>query len=322
MMKMEIIQKKLIKSMEDKWEINDMNDTSIFLETERLILRKMTQLDYNDLCKILQDEEVMYAYEGAFSNEEVQNWLDRQMQRYQDDGFGLCAVILKENGKMIGQCGLTMQEIPNGRVVEVGYLFQKKYWHKGYATEAAKACKQYAFNVLNVKEVFSIVRDNNIASQKVAKRNGMTCIGTFTKHYRGIDMPHYLFSVKCQSRSNYMNREKIIKYINEKYHNLQEYPWEDKPTYMTFKHENNKKWFALIIDIPFEKLKINKQGIVDIINLKNIPEMIGGLRKQQGILPAYHMNKEHWITVLLDGSVNEEKIYELIDVSYELTMKK
>lgn len=169
-----------------------------FLETERLILRKMTQSDYNDLCKILQDEEVMYAYEGAFTDQEVKDWIDRQINRYQEDGFGLYAVILKENGKLIGQCGLTMQDIPNDRVVEVGYLFQKKYWHKGYATEAAKACKEYAFNVLKVKEIFSIIRDTNLASQNVAKRNGMTCVATFTKHYRGIDMPHYLFSVKNQ----------------------------------------------------------------------------------------------------------------------------
>lgn len=173
-----------------------MNETSIFLETERLILRKMTQADYKDICKILQDEEVMYAYEGAFSDNEVKDWIDRQIKRYQEDGFGLCAVILKENGEIIGQCGLTMQDIPNDRVVEIGYLFQKQYWHNGYATEAAKACKEYAFNVLNVKEVFSIIRDTNIASQNVAKRNRMTCVGTFTKHYRGIDMPHYLFSVK------------------------------------------------------------------------------------------------------------------------------
>ena len=76
------------------------------------------------------------------------------------------------------------------------------------------------------------------------------------------------------------------------------------------------------MDVPFEKLNIDKQGMVDIINLKNIPEIIGGLRKQPGILPAYHMNKEHWITVLLDGSVSEEKINDLIDVSYELTKKK
>ena len=76
------------------------------------------------------------------------------------------------------------------------------------------------------------------------------------------------------------------------------------------------------MDIPFEKLKINKDGIVNVINLKNIPEMIGGLRKEEGILPAYHMNKEHWITVLLDGTVLKEKICELIDLSYEISMQK
>jgi RimJ/RimL family protein N-acetyltransferase len=78
----------------------------------------------------------------------------------------------------------------------VGYLFQKAYWHNGYATEAAIACRDYAFEKINADEVFSIIRDNNIASQNVAKRNGMTIKDTFVKHYRGIDMPHYLFSVK------------------------------------------------------------------------------------------------------------------------------
>lgn len=81
----------------------------MILETERLYLREMEQSDYNSLCRILQDKEVMYAYEGAFSDAETKEWLDRQISRYQKWGFGLWAVILKENGEMIGQCGLTMQ---------------------------------------------------------------------------------------------------------------------------------------------------------------------------------------------------------------------
>lgn len=166
------------------------------LETQRLVLRKMTQADYRDLCAILQDEQVMYAYEGAFSDEEVQNWLDRQLARYQEDGIGLYAVVLKETGAMIGQCGLTYQDTPEGRVLEVGYLFQQVYWHHGYATEAARACKEYAFRTLGADRVCSIIRDTNTASQNVAKRNGMTVTGTFVKHYRGVDMPHYVFSVK------------------------------------------------------------------------------------------------------------------------------
>lgn len=166
------------------------------METERLLLREMTQSDYTDLCKILQDEDVMYAYEGAFSDEEAQEWFDRQISRYKEYGFGLYAVILKETCDMIGQCGLTIQEFNEKRMLEIGYLFQKSYWHKGYAIEEAKACKEYAFTVLKADEVFSIIRDTNIASQKVAKRNGMVYIDTFIKHYRGVDMPHYIFSVK------------------------------------------------------------------------------------------------------------------------------
>ena len=117
-------------------------------------------------------------------------------------------------------------------------------------------------------------------------------------------------------------REEIEKYINENYDAIQEYPWEKYPNFTTFKHSNNKKWFALIADVPFEKLKIKKEGIVDVINLKNIPEMIGSLRKNEGILPAYHMNKEHWITILLNGTVPKQKICELIDISYDLTSKR
>lgn len=113
----------------------------MILETERLYLREMNQRDFVALCKILQDDETMYAYEGAFSNEETQEWLDRQISRYRKWGFGLWAVILKETDEMIGQCGLTMQPWKNEEVLEIGYLFNRIYWHRGYALEAAEACK-------------------------------------------------------------------------------------------------------------------------------------------------------------------------------------
>lgn len=171
------------------------------LETKRLYLRKMNQGDYDALCRILQDPEVMYAYEHAFSDEEVQDWLDRQIRRYETYGFGLWAVILKENEEMIGQCGLTMQDAGGREVVEAGYLFRKAYWHKGYATEAAIACRDYAFEKLHIEEVYSIIRDNNIPSQNVAIRNGMAVCGGFTKHYYGIDMPHLVYSVKRENQS-------------------------------------------------------------------------------------------------------------------------
>ncbi len=168
----------------------------MFLETERLYLREMEQSDFDSLCKILKDEETMYAYEGAFNDTEVQEWLDRQIARYQKYGFGLWAAVLKESGKMIGQCGLTMQPWKDKELLEIGYLFQREYWHRGYAVETAKACKKYAFEVLEADEVCSIIRDTNIASQNVAIRNGMAVTDTWTKHYRGIDMPHYCFAIR------------------------------------------------------------------------------------------------------------------------------
>lgn len=173
-----------------------MGGKIVKLETARLVMREMNQSDFASLCKILQDEETMYAYEGAFSNTEAQDWLDRQISRYQKWGFGLWAVILKETGEMIGQCGLTMQPWKDTEVLEIGYLFNRNYWHKGYATEAAVACKRYAFEVLKADEVCSIIRDTNIPSQNVALRNGMTQADTWTKHYRGIDMPHHRFLVR------------------------------------------------------------------------------------------------------------------------------
>lgn len=168
----------------------------VILTTERLVLREMQQADYPALCRILQDADVMVAYEGAFTDSEVQQWLDRQLERYRKDGFGLWAVVLKSTGEMIGQCGVTLQDCLGRQVQEVGYLFQKAHWHRGYATEAAMACRDYAFSTLHAGEVFSIIRDTNTASRRVAQRNGMQVTGSFVKHYRGVDMPHLVFSVK------------------------------------------------------------------------------------------------------------------------------
>ena len=168
----------------------------MIFETERTYLREMNQTDFNSLCKILQDKDTMYAYEGAFNDKEVQEWLDRQLSRYQKWNFGLWAVILKETDEMIGQCGLTMQPWKEKEVLEIGYLFNRFYWHKGYAIETAKASKKYAFEAIKANEVCSIIRDTNTPSQNVAIRNGMTKADTWVKHYRGIDMLHYRYVIQ------------------------------------------------------------------------------------------------------------------------------
>ena len=166
------------------------------IETERLYLREFVKNDYSDLCEILQDIDVMYAFEHAFSKEEVENWYNKNIDRYKKDGFGLWAVINKNTNDFIGQCGLTLQHINEKEYLEIGYLFKKKNWHKGYATEAALGCKKYGFETLNADKLFSLIKENNIASQNVAKRIGMVKIDEIMKHYYNMDMLHYIFEAR------------------------------------------------------------------------------------------------------------------------------
>ena len=169
----------------------------MILETVRLRLREIEDEDFPALCRMLQDPAVMYAYEHAFSDQEAWDWLRRQQERYRTDGFGLWAVVEKATGEMVGQCGITWQSVGDGRQMpEVGYLLERAAWHKGYATEAARSCRDYAFNTLGFQEVCSIIRDNNLPSQSVARRNGMTPRGTLVKHYYDMDMPHVIFTVR------------------------------------------------------------------------------------------------------------------------------
>ncbi len=114
----------------------------------------------------------------------------------------------------------------------------------------------------------------------------------------------------------------MIKYIAETYSADAEYLWLKNPNYAVFRHPNNRKWFAAILDIPKSKLGINQDGIVDIINLKCDPILVGSLRNEAGFFPAYHMSKASWISVALDGSADDEKIKWLLDLSFDLTAKK
>ena len=168
------------------------------LETQRLFLREMTEGDYHDLAAILQDAETMYAYEHAFSEEEVWDWLRRQQERYRKDGFGLWAAVEKRTGEMVGQAGITLQEIEGERLPEIGYLLKRRHWHKGYASEAAAGCRRYAFETLRLPRVYSIIRENNLPSRRVAERGGMKVVKTTVKHYYGMDMPHLVY---CRERS-------------------------------------------------------------------------------------------------------------------------
>lgn len=116
-----------------------------------------------------------------------------------------------------------------------------------------------------------------------------------------------------------MNRKEVENYIFETYGVKKESPWADDPESVIFRHRLNRKWFALIMRIPQKRLGLSGEEQVDVMNVKCYPELIESLRFSEGFFPAYHMNKTHWITVLLDENADKEKIKTLLDISYELT---
>ena len=149
------------------------------IETNRLILRELTPDYAADLSLVLSDEESMVHYPHAFSAEEVQRWIERNMERYRADGFGLWAVVRKSDNQFIGDCGITLQNIDGEILPEIGFHIIRQYCNRGYATEAAEACKEYGITKLGLKTIYSYSRESNIASQKVASKIGMQKIKAF-----------------------------------------------------------------------------------------------------------------------------------------------
>ena len=119
-----------------------------------------------------------------------------------------------------------------------------------------------------------------------------------------------------------MERVALDKHIIETYGATAEFMWENYPTFTVYRHQYNKKWFAVIMEIPKSKLNLNDDGLVNVVNLKCDPLLIGSLLLENGFHKGYHMNKNYWITLRLDGSVDEAQIKWLIDMSFDLTATK
>ena len=119
-----------------------------------------------------------------------------------------------------------------------------------------------------------------------------------------------------------MQKSELEEYIFETYGVLGEHPWEKYPRYAVFRHGDNRKWFAVIMRIPISKLGVLENREVNVVNLKCTEEAMDSVWQDDGIFPAYHMNKEHWITVLLDGSVDADTVKLLLKESYKATAAK
>ena len=119
-----------------------------------------------------------------------------------------------------------------------------------------------------------------------------------------------------------MTRDEFKALVADTYGITPDYPFGDEPHVPVFRHPQNRKWFAIMMHIPKAKLGIKEEGNIDIVNLKCAIEVMDSMWQEQGIFPAYHMNRTHWLSVALDGSVDDETIAFLLSVSYDLTLPK
>ena len=114
-----------------------------------------------------------------------------------------------------------------------------------------------------------------------------------------------------------VDRKEILEYVKKQYGTIPEYLWSSSPDSAVLRHQNGK-WYAVIMNVERSKLGLDGDGTVEIIDVKCDPEMTGMIIQTYGFLPGYHMNKQHWITILLDGTVGESKILDFLDMSYDL----
>ena len=181
-------------------ETSDSVANAFVCESERVFLRPYTQADFAALHKIVSDKQTMYAWGQGFSKKQSQEWLDKQLAHYQQYSFGIWAIIEKQSGAIIGNAGLNHTEISlkgkTQKIVEIGYLLHRDFWGKGYGSEVARMCVKYGFETLGLEEVYCLIKEDNTASIKVAKKLEMQKVGEYPKPYKGKKINHFVFKLE------------------------------------------------------------------------------------------------------------------------------
>jgi RimJ/RimL family protein N-acetyltransferase len=164
-------------------------------ETERLTFRKLEKSDFKDWLPLFENKEAglfLGMDSGLTVRQQCEKWFEKGFYRYENDKGGMNVLVDKKTNKMIGQCGLLVQEIEGKEFIEIGYAILPEYWGKGFASEAAQKCKEFAFENNLRDELISVIHIDNVGSMKVAKRNGMTFFKRMDEY---LGMPVHVFKV-------------------------------------------------------------------------------------------------------------------------------
>ena len=162
------------------------------LEKYRLVLHEFIPEDVEPLALVLSDPETMRFYPAPFDRAGVDSWISRNLRRYREDGHGLWAMILKSSGELIGDCGLTVQDVDGQNEIEIGYHLRRDLWRQGLATEAARACRDFGFARMPVEHLISLIRPENLPSRRVAEKNGMSVWKEVVRK----GLPHLVYRIR------------------------------------------------------------------------------------------------------------------------------
>ena len=161
----------------------------IVIETPRLFLRRYTLDDVYALAEVLCDHDNMRFFPNRFERKDAEDRIQKNLRRYAEDGVGQRPLLLKPDKTFAGYCGLVRQEIDGVKELEVGYALARHAQGRGIATEADRACMNYAFTTLGEERIISLIRPENLPSRRVAERNGMAV----EKETEFVGLPHLVY---------------------------------------------------------------------------------------------------------------------------------
>jgi RimJ/RimL family protein N-acetyltransferase len=170
--------------------------TSLHLETDRLELRPLGLDDLDALASMLGDAEAQTFMGGPLNREGARQWIERNLARYEADGFGRCAVIMLETGILVGDCGLITTVVEGQPEVELGWIVRRSEWGKGIAPEAAAAWRDFAFDTVGLERIVSMIHAENTASRRVAEKLGMRV----DREALWGDLPHLMYALTAGDR--------------------------------------------------------------------------------------------------------------------------
>lgn len=173
---------------------------TLHLTTDRLELRPLMLDDLDEMASMLGDAEALTLWGGPLDREGARQWIERNLARYEADGFGRCAVILLATRELVGDCGLITTVVEGQLEVELGWIVRRSQWGKGIATEAAAAWRDFAFDTVGLERIVSMISADNSASRRVAEKLGMSV----EREAQWGDLPHLMYSLRAGDRVGHL----------------------------------------------------------------------------------------------------------------------